>query len=59
MLSIWIAGGPGPATVLTEEEEKKLGEYVVKMADMGFGLTREDFSANHCLLKVRKTPPIS
>ena len=24
------------------EDEKELADYVVKMADMGFGLTRED-----------------
>lgn len=34
---------PGPSTVLTAEEETKLAEYVVQMADMGFGLSREDF----------------
>ena len=33
---------PGPPTVLTEEEEMKLAEYVVTMADMGFRLSRED-----------------
>ena len=32
---------PGPATVLTEEEEEKLAEYLIQMADMGFGITRE------------------
>ena len=30
---------PGPSTVLTVEEETKLAEYVVMMADMGFGLS--------------------
>ena len=33
---------PGPATVLTKDEEAKLVEYIVSMADMGFGLTKED-----------------
>ena len=33
---------PGPDTVLTEEEEDALMEYCLKMADMGFGLGRED-----------------
>ena len=33
---------PGPATVLNEEEEKQLADYVLQMADMGFGLTNED-----------------
>ena len=32
---------PGPPTVLTSEEEARLAEYCVTMADMGFGLTRE------------------
>ena len=32
---------PGSATVLTEEEEEKLAEYLIQMADMGFGVTRE------------------
>ena len=32
---------PGPATVLTEEEEEKIANYLVQMADMGFGVTRE------------------
>ena len=29
---------PGPSTVLTEEEEEQLATYLVKMADMDFGL---------------------
>ena len=33
---------PGSATVFNVEEEEELADYVVKMADMGFGLTRED-----------------
>lgn len=32
---------PGPPTVLTEEEEDKLAEYLIQMSDMGFGLNRE------------------
>ena len=32
---------PGPPTVLTSEEEARLAEYCVTMADMGFGLMRE------------------
>ena len=32
---------PGPSTVLTDEEEDKLASYLVQMADMGFGLSRE------------------
>ena len=30
---------PGPPTVLSEEEEEKLVVYLIKMADMGFGLS--------------------
>jgi len=33
---------PGPHTVLSEEEESRIVEYVATMADMGFGLIRED-----------------
>ena len=33
---------PGPPTVLTEYEEGELASYCVKMADMGFGLCRND-----------------
>ena len=32
---------PGPATVLTEEEEERLASYLIQMAHMGFGLSRE------------------
>ena len=32
---------PGPAIVLTEEEEDRLAEYLIKMSEMGFGLTKE------------------
>ena len=33
---------PGPATVLTENEEQRLVSYIVEMADKGFGLSRDD-----------------
>ena len=33
---------PGPATVLTMEEEEKLCKYCFDMCDMGYGLTVED-----------------
>lgn len=36
---------PGPPTVLTKEEESRLADYCVTMADMGFGLTRETVMA--------------
>jgi len=32
----------GPPTVLTSDEEQQLASYCIKMADMGFGLSRED-----------------
>ena len=32
---------PGPSTILTDEEEDKLASYLVQMADMGFGLSRD------------------
>ena len=33
---------PGPSTVLARKEEDLLAKYVIDMADMGFGLSRED-----------------
>ena len=33
---------PGPKTVLTKEEEDRLMNYLIQMADMGYGLSRED-----------------
>ena len=33
---------PGPSTVLIAEEEHRLVEYAIEMADRGFGLTPED-----------------
>ncbi len=30
---------PGPSTVLAEEEEECLANYIVQMSDMGFGLS--------------------
>ena len=32
----------GPPTVLNENEEDRLAQYIVEMADMGFGLSPED-----------------
>ena len=32
---------PGPSTILTDEQEDKLASYLVQMADMGFGLSRD------------------
>ena len=36
-----LVSRPGPPTVLTNEEETRLAEYCVAMADMGVGLTQE------------------
>ena len=33
---------PGPSTVLTHDEEEQLVSYLIKMSDMGFGLSRDD-----------------
>ena len=33
---------PGPSTILTKDEENCLVDYVIEMADRGFGLTNED-----------------
>ena len=35
----------GPHTVLTSEEEARLAQYCVTMADMGFGVTEEGVMA--------------
>ena len=40
--SVSLECRPGPPTVLTREEESRLARYIVDMADMGFGLGRED-----------------
>ena len=32
---------PGPATIFSKEEEDKICKYLVTMADIGYGLTRE------------------
>ena len=37
--SVSIDCRPGPSTVLTEEEEEHLANYLVQMSDMGFGLS--------------------
>jgi hypothetical protein len=37
-----IECGPGPPTVLSKDEESRLEEYCIEMADRGFGLSRED-----------------
>ena len=32
---------PGPPTVLTEEEEERLADYLIQMSEMGYGISRE------------------
>ena len=39
--SVEVGARPGPATILTDEEEDMLVKYFVEMADMGYGLSRE------------------
>ena len=33
--------GPGPSTILTEDEEEQLARYIIDMSEMGFGLSRD------------------
>ena len=40
--SVELGCRPGPATILTDVQKDMLREYIIKMADMGYGLTRED-----------------
>ena len=40
--SVSLQCRPGPFTFLTNEEESRLACYIDHMADMGFGLGRED-----------------
>lgn len=40
--TVEIDARPGPSTVLAKEEEDLLAKYIIDMADMGFGLSRED-----------------
>ena len=39
--SVKLDGKPGPATVLTNEEEDRVAQYLLKMSQMGFGLTKK------------------
>ena len=40
--SVAVGCKAGPATILSDEEEDLLYEYIINIADMGYGLTRED-----------------
>ena len=48
---------PGPPTILTTEVEDRLCKYIIEMADIGFGLTREDINRlPHCGKNPPQTP---
>ena len=40
--SVGLSCRPGPATILTDEQEDLLCEYIIIIAHMGYGLTKED-----------------
>ena len=46
--SVAVGCKPGPATILSDEEEDLLCEYIINIADMGYGLTREDIQRLAC-----------
>ena len=46
--SVAMGCKPGPATILSDEEEDFLCEYIINLADMGYGLTREDVQRLGC-----------
>ena len=46
--SVAMGCKPGPATILSDEEEDLLCEYIINIADMGYGLTREDVQRLAC-----------
>ena len=49
---------PGPITVLTEEEETKLADYLLRMSEMGYGLTREGvMGLAYSIVEKSKRPP--
>ena len=39
---VGVGSRPGPATVLTAEEEDQLYRYLIQMSDLGFGLSVKD-----------------
>ena len=40
--SVGLGCRPGPVTILTDKQEVLLCMYIIKIADMGYELTRED-----------------
>ncbi len=53
--SVAIDCRPGPKTVLTKDEETKLAKYLLKMCEMGFGITH-GFGVLYCREKPAVTP---
>jgi len=41
---------PGPCTVFSKDEEERLTQYCIQMANMGFGLRKEDIMYSAFLL---------
>ena len=41
---------PGPRPVFSKHEEERLSNYCIQMADMGFGLSKEDVMLSAFLL---------
>ena len=58
--SVAMGCKPGPATILSDEEEDLLCEYIINIADMGYGLTREDIQQLGCKIaeKTGYTHPV-
>ena len=46
--SVAMGCKPGPATILSDEEEDLLCEYIINIADIGYDLTREDVQRLAC-----------
>ena len=40
--SVGLGCKPGPATILNDEQEDLLCDYIIKIANMGFGMTKDD-----------------
>ena len=41
-LLVQLGCKPGPATILNDEQEDLLCDYIIKIANMGFGMTKDD-----------------
>ena len=40
--SVGLGCKPGPATILNNEQEDLLCDYIIKIGNMGFGMTKDD-----------------